>query len=84
MNLTTTLSDLKPGETATVSAMSDLGDIRRRLLDIGLVKDATVECVGISPLGDPSAYRILGAVIAIRRRDARHISVKKTGVASWA
>ena len=41
-----------------------------------LVKTSTgaaVACVGRSPLGDPGAYRIREAVIAIRDRDARGV-----------
>lgn len=47
--------------------------MRRRLQDLGMVPGAFVECVGISPLGDPAAYRIRGAVIALRRRDAQAV-----------
>lgn len=79
-----TLSDMKPGERATVISLVGETGMRRRLLDIGLVENAVVECVGISPLGDPLAFRILGAVIAIRRRDGRAVTVQKKGVAAWA
>ena len=51
------------------------GSIRRRLLDIGLVEDTEVECLGQSPLGDPCAYLIRGAVIAIRSEDCRGILI---------
>ena len=40
------------------------GSMRRRLLDIGLVEGTRVECVGVSPMGDPAAYCIRGAVIS--------------------
>ncbi|GAA6268022.1 hypothetical protein F130042H8_10820 [Enterocloster alcoholdehydrogenati] len=42
---------------------------------MGLTFDTPVECLGVSPLGDPAAYRIRGAVIAIRRADSRQILV---------
>ena len=60
------LNDIKPGEKARVCCLTSSGSIRRRFLDIGLVENTLVECVGISPLGDPAAYQIRGAVIAIR------------------
>ncbi|MBQ6536545.1 MAG: ferrous iron transport protein A, partial [Firmicutes bacterium] len=41
--------------------------------DLGLIPGAAVECVGRAPLGDPAAYLIAGAVIAIRRRDAESV-----------
>ena len=49
--------------------------MKKRLMDIGLIPGTAVECVGESPLGDPRAYLIRGAVIAIRRTDGREISV---------
>ncbi len=75
------LCDLNSGDSATVSALLSDGAIRRRLLDIGLVPGTVITCVGRSPGGDPSAYLICGAVIAIRHRDSAAILVK--GESSW-
>ena len=50
--------------------------MRRRLLDIGLSDGTEVQCVGRSPMGDPSAYLIRGAVIAIRSNDSRGVKVR--------
>ena len=68
------LNDIKPGQRAHVKELTACG-IRRRLLDIGLVEDTEVECLGQSPLGDPCAYLIRGAVIAIRSEDCRGILI---------
>ena len=69
------LCDIAPGERAVIRSLSACGSLRRRLLDIGLVEDTIVECVGRSPGGDPSAYLIRGAVIAIRAEDGRCVLV---------
>ena len=69
------LNDVKPGQRARIRELTAQGSIRRRLLDIGLVKDTEVECLGKSPLGDPCAYLIRGAVIAIRSEDCRGILI---------
>ena len=69
------LCDIAPGQTATVRSLQATGSIRRRLLDSGLVENTPVECLGRSPAGDPSAYLIRGAVIAIRAEDCRGILV---------
>ena len=69
------LSEMRPGEYAKVLGLGKCGNMRRRLLDIGLVEDTLVECVGRSPGGGLSAYLIRGAVIALRPEDARQISV---------
>ena len=73
MNNEYSLKDIKPGERARVKRLNSTGGIRRRLLDIGLIEDTEVECVGISPAGDPMAFLIRGAVIAIRLEDCEKI-----------
>ena len=45
------------------------------MLDLGLVKGTTVEAVQKSPSGDPIAYFIRGAVIALRDQDAEKILI---------
>ena len=70
-----TLDCVPPGERVIVERLEVEGTIRRRFLDLGLVENTTVECIGRSPSGDPSAYLIRGAVIAIRKKDCRGIYV---------
>ena len=76
MSLNCSLNELNPGETSVVKELKTRGSIRRRLLDIGLVKDTKIECVGKSPAGDPAAFLIRGAVIAIRAEDMKDIVVR--------
>ncbi len=71
------LFDLKTGEKCLIDKITLCGSMRRRLLDLGLTPDTRVECVGISPLGDPKAYLIRGAVIALRQKDCRKIYIKR-------
>ncbi len=77
MNTPIGLHELAPGERGTVVALTTVGSMRRRFLDIGLLKNTVVECVGRSPAGDPSAYSIRGAIIAIRAQDSRSILVRR-------
>lgn len=72
------LCALRVGDRGRVSHIGISGAFRRRLLDLGLVEGAEVECVGKSPMGDPSAYLIRGAVIALRSGDCRLISIVRT------
>lgn len=71
-----TLNNINIGERAVVSRLRTHGSMRRRFLDIGLVEGTEVECVGRSPSGDPAAYLIRGAVIAIRDDDSRDILIR--------
>ena len=76
MNSYLTLNTINPGEHAVVHSLNTSGSMRRRLLDIGLIENTDIECVGRSPSGDPSAYLIRGAVIAIRSEDCKNIIIK--------
>ena len=69
------MNDLVPGPRARAFRVEAAGSMRRRLLDLGLVEHTDVECLGRSPGGDPAAYLIRGAVIALRDRDSRGILV---------
>ena len=71
------LNDLKPGQTARVLSLTATKSARRRLLDLGLVEQTLVRCVGKSPSGDPKAYLIRGAVIAIRSVDGKNIRIEE-------
>ena len=75
------LCDLKVGERGRVVALKNVGSMRRRLLDIGLADGTMVECVGRSAGGDPAAYLIRGAVIAIRDRDSANILIERCDTA---
>lgn len=70
---------LLPGERAVVRELKNGAQMRRRLQDLGLIEGTAVECVGVSPGGDPAAYLIRGAVIAIRKENARLITVVTDG-----
>lgn len=68
---------MNPGECAEVERILSSGSMRRRLLDIGLTPNTVIECVGKSPAGDPKAFLIRGAVIAIRSEDCADILIKR-------
>lgn len=70
-----TLARLLPGQRAIVRSLNMENPMRRRLLDLGLTEHTEILCLGRSPLGDPSAYLIRGAIIAIRLKDTRQIII---------
>ena len=71
----TGLNTLCPGEIAVVKSLNSSGALRRRLLDMGIVEGTRVECLGMSPGGDPRAFLVRGAVLAIRDQDCRDIMI---------
>lgn len=71
---------LEVGESARVAGIAPTcrGPERRRLLDLGLVPGTLVTAELRAPGGDPTAYRVRGAVLALRRAQAEAIHIKRT------
>ena len=69
------LSELLPDEKGIVLSVNSRDEIRRRLLDMGLIPGTQVACAFKSPWGDPTAYLIRGALVALRHDDADEIFV---------
>lgn len=70
------LSSLAPGESARVLALKCEGLARRRLLDLGITPGTVIECAYTAPLGEPTAYRVRGAQIALRAEQADQIEIE--------
>jgi len=70
-----TLSSLPIGEKGKVIGISTRcrGQQRRRLMDLGVVPGTEIEVEMKSVGGDPIAYRIRGATIALRKKQAERI-----------
>lgn len=74
-----TLAVLRPGQQGQVVAISPRcrGAERRRMMDLGILPGAVIGAELISPSGDPTAYRIRGAMIALRREQAQLINIQR-------
>lgn len=70
------LNYLPLGKKAKVKALTSEGIARRRMLDLGIIFDTEIEALQKSPSGDPIAYDIRGAVIALRAEEASKILVE--------
>ena len=72
------LSHLRSGESGIVLSISPAsrGLDRQRLLDLGLLPGTKVGVELVGPGGDPKAYRIRGALIALRDDQADRILVE--------
>ena len=72
----TTLDNLPLGKHAKITLLTSDGLMRRRMLDLGMISDTIIEALHKSPSGDPTAYSIRGAVIALRSEEAKKILVQ--------
>jgi len=73
------LTQLQPGETAEVVAISPKcrGLERRRFMDLGILRGTQITAEFQSPSNDPVAYRIRGALIALRHEQANLIKIRR-------
>lgn len=71
------LTALPIGKSAIITGLKAKGPTRRRLLDLGLIPATKIEAVRRSPAGDPVAYKVRGAIIALRSEESRLISVRQ-------
>ena len=73
------LSSLELGDRGRVVALSPVlrGPERRRMLDLGVIPGTEVTAEIRSPGGDPTGYRVRGAVIALRREQADQIRIER-------
>ncbi len=71
-----TLCCLDEGHWGCIRQLDTKGDMRRRLQDIGLIEGTRVKCLQKSPSGDPVAYLIRGAVIALRNDTSSEILLR--------
>ena len=76
MQLIESMDRLPEGSAAMVTELVTTGCMRRRLQDIGLIEGTRIECLIRSPAGDPAAYLIRGAVIALRAEDSSRVRVE--------
>jgi len=70
------LSELPLNTVGIIDKLNCSGNIRRRMLDLGLIKGTKIIPVFKSPSGDPIAYEIRKTLIALRKDDSSLITLK--------
>lgn len=71
-----TLDQIPIGQSARVRRVSGRGNLRRRLMAMGLIKGVEVQAVKTAPLGDPIEYKLLGYHLSLRRTEAHLVEVE--------
>ena len=70
------LNELGVGQRGKIIRIKAPLNIRRRLLEMGLVPGEYVYVQGLAPLGDPVEYVVRGTHLSLRRKDAANIIVE--------
>jgi len=70
------LSDMKTGEEGKISQVGGSGQVHRRILDMGVIPQTTVEVERIAPMGDPIWIRLKGYQLSLRKEEAANVYVE--------
>ncbi len=71
-----TLDMLKVGESGIIKSVGGEGDLRLRLLDMGLIPKTRITLIKVAPMGDPMELYVRGYELTLRAEDARKIEVE--------
>jgi len=70
-----TLDKIQPGRSGRISAIRGEGAVKRRIMDMGLTKGASVAVRKVAPLGDPIEITVRGYELSLRKEEALNIEV---------
>lgn len=73
---TSALSELSPGSKGKVVRIGAKGNVRKRILDMGLVPGVEIAVKGVAPLGDPIEVLIRGYHLSLRKKEAADIFIE--------
>lgn len=79
MTQTIQLHLLQNGQRAIIARIGGSGALRRRFIEMGIVKGETILSERSAPLGDPIEYFIKGYHLALRKEEAAQIEVTLNG-----
>ena len=71
-----TLENLQVGKTAVIKTVGGEGELRCRLLDMGLIPKTKVTMMKVAPMGDPMEIRLRGYELTLRKEDAGKIEIE--------
>ncbi len=67
------MTEMDAGERGRVTRVEGGGALRRRMMDMGIVRGAEIEKVRDAPLGDPVEFLLKGYNLTLRRAEAEHV-----------
>ena len=70
------LSDMRPGEVGTVAAVNGTGNVKHRLVDMGVVPGTAVRVMKYAPLADPVEIKVKNFELSLRISEAQMIDIE--------
>ena len=73
------LNELRPGQTATITAISGEGPIVQRLMALGVLEGSTVAVTRKALGGDPIEIEVMGYSLSLRLEEASRVEIALAG-----
>jgi ferrous iron transport protein A len=70
------LRQMQVNQTGVISSVKAMGELGRRIRDMGLVPGKEIKIQGKAPLYDPVSLRIMGFTLILRNNEADQIQVE--------
>lgn len=71
-----TLREAKCGQTVKVVKIHGEGALKRRIMDMGIMKNVEIYIRKVAPLGDPIEVTVRGYELSLRKADAEMVEVQ--------
>lgn len=71
-----TLNKVEMNKEVKVKEIKCENNIKRRILDLGIIEGTKIKPVFKSPLGDPTAYEVRGMLLSLREEDSQNIKIE--------
>lgn len=71
------ICDLRPGQKVYIKGIGGNEKLAKRLLALGCIEGTEVSLKTVAPFGDPIIVNFRGFDLAIRKQDAKNISVEE-------
>ena len=71
-----TLQDVAVGKSAVVKRLHGEGAVKRRIMDMGIVKGVEVAVRRVAPAGDPLELSLRGYDLSLRKDEAALVEVE--------
>ncbi len=76
---TITMRKMKINQTGTIAAVNAVGELGRRIREMGLIPGAEIRIQGRAPLDDPVSLKVMGFTLTLRNSEADYITVETEG-----
>nr|WP_307774366.1 ferrous iron transport protein A [uncultured Cetobacterium sp.] len=70
------LTELERGQSAKIVKIGKIGELKKRLVDMGVTAGEIIKLERNAPLGDPQEFVVKSTSIAIRKIDAQNIEIE--------